>query len=371
MAVYLNHIVNEVPDHRYTQSFVRDFLKEHITMDRKSGLAIHHIYKNSGIDARYSVIPDFSETYDQTGLFFNPDTRTLNSPTTGERNHLYEIEAKKLYTRLSSRLISEIPKLDNSKITHVITVSCTGFYAPGPDLDVVKFNGLNPSVQRFHIGFMGCYAAFPAFRLAKSICEATPDAIVLIVSVELCTLHLKFQTDTDSMISTSVFADGGAATLVSTQRDLTPDSGYEIDGLESIVTENGAEDMAWSIGDNGFDMILSTYIPDLLASNIRNILMPIMDKHNVQYDEVDLWAIHPGGRAILDKISAELNIDESKFTPSRDVLREYGNMSSATILFVLNKMRELKTAADQSVLGMAFGPGLTVETGLFKLFSNK
>src|SRR5690554_5819305 len=157
MSVYINHIVTDVPDFRYDQSFVRDFLKEHVPMDRKSSLAIHHIYKNSGIETRNSVIPDFSENFEGKGLFYDPETKSLTSPTTGERNKLYEVEAKKLYTRLSSRLLAEIPELEKSKVTHVITVSCTGFYAPGPDLDVVKFNGLNPSVQRFHIGFMGCY----------------------------------------------------------------------------------------------------------------------------------------------------------------------------------------------------------------------
>mgnify|MGYP001312024993 FL=1 len=368
MPTYINHIVTGVPKFSYDQNFVRDFLKSNLDLDRMTSLAIHQVYRNSGIQKRYSAIPDFSPDNTVSGHFYDPESKSLKNPGTGARNAMYEVAAKELFKDLAERLIIESGISDRSKVTHVITVSCTGFYAPGPDLDIVKHCGLDPSTQRIHIGFMGCYAAFPAFRLAKAICGSDPNAVVLIASVELCTLHLKFQTDTDSIISTSVFADGGAAALITTDRSYTGLSGYEIGDLFTTVTTKGEKDMAWTIGDHGFDMILSTYIPDLLSSNIREVLAPLFRRYAAQITDVDLWAIHPGGRAIIDKLVQELEISEHQVTPSREILSEYGNMSSATILFVLDRMRTLASNSEQKVLAMAFGPGLTVESGMFTLF---
>lgn len=369
MPAFINHLVTEVPALSYDQTFVRDFLKKHLGEDRRIGLAIHHIYKNSGIETRHSVIPDFSESSNSNGLFCDSETQTLKTPGTAERNDIYKREAGKLFTKLAQRIIDETPGVDAGSITHVITVSCTGFYAPGPDLDIVSSCKLNPSVQRYHIGFMGCYAAFPALRMAKTIIESDPSANVLVVAVELCTLHLKFNTDADSLISTSVFADGGAAVLVSGSAEKTLKSGFRVGELNTQLVPKGAGDMAWTIGNNGFDMVLSSYIPDILASGIRDLLDPILSKTDLGIQNVQNWAIHPGGRAILDKISTELNLAEDSISPSREVLSKYGNMSSATILFVLNAWRKRATETEQPVVAMAFGPGLTVELGTLDLFS--
>jgi predicted naringenin-chalcone synthase len=368
MAAFINHIVTGVPSVKYDQVFVRDFLKKHLGEDRRVGLAIHHIYKNSGIDSRYSVIPDFSESHSSDGLFFDSENQMLKSPGTAERNDIYKIEAGKLFTNLAQRVIDETPGINAESITHVITVSCTGFYAPGPDLDIVNHCKLNPSVQRYHIGFMGCYAAFPAMRLANTIVQADPDAVVLIVAVELCTLHLKFNTDADSLISTSVFADGGGAVIVSGKPENTNKAGFKIGDLQTQLVTKGAGDMAWTIGNNGFDMILSSYIPDILSSGIRELLAPLLNVTGHKIEQIQNWAVHPGGRAILDKISSELVLSDESITPSREVLSNYGNMSSATILFVLDAWRKRAYQNAQPVIAMAFGPGLTVELGAFELF---
>lgn len=369
MPAYINHIVTGVPEYRYDQDFVRDFLKTNMDVDRMARLAIHQVFKNSGIGSRYSVIPDFSADHVSSGLFYEAQEGLIKNPGTGARNDLYQKHAGMMFPALAEQVISESGLGDRSRITHVITVSCTGFYAPGPDLDIVKKCGLSPSAQRFHIGFMGCYAAFPAIRLANTICMAEPNAVVLIVSVELCTLHLKFQTDIDSILSTSVFADGGAAALISTDKSLSKDTAYEIGSLHTTITPNGEKDMAWTIGEHGFDMVLSNYIPDLLSTSIKSILEPLFTRYDKKISDIDLWAIHPGGRAILDKLGAELGISEEQYQPSREILFEYGNMSSATILFVLNRMRAMATSEQQDVIGMAFGPGLTVESGLFRLIT--
>jgi predicted naringenin-chalcone synthase len=390
MPVYLNHIVTTVPDYRYDQSYIRDFMKHHVAKDRMASLAIHQIYRQSAIDSRYSVIPDFqanqhadpteSTRFDlQSGasedfIFTDATSGSLSSPTTGQRNKVYEHEAKRLFIRAAQQLVSELPKLDKDEITHIITVSCTGFYAPGPDLDVLKALDLRPNTQRFHIGFMGCYASLTALRLAHSICIANPQANVLVVSAELCTLHLKFESDVDSLLSTSVFADGCAAALVSSNPNLSVHGTYEMIRFSSVVTPTGAEDMAWTIGDNGFDMTLSTYIPDIIGTNLNSVLTTLFDNkgsapHTIEsiVNEIDLWAIHPGGRAIVDKVVNELGLSAQQVEASRDTLKNYGNMSSATILFVLQKMYSQAKPKPQQVFGMAFGPGLTVESALLKL----
>lgn len=394
MAVYLNHIVTTTPNYRYDQNYIRDFMKHHVAKDRMASLAIHQIYRQSAIDFRYSAIPDFqanqqADVTDKTRfdlhvgtgndfIFTDASTGSLASPTTGQRNKLYEREAKRLFVRAAQQLVSELPKLDKDKITHIITVSCTGFYAPGPDLDVLKALHLSPDTQRFHIGFMGCYASLTALRLAHSLCTANSQANVLIVSAELCTLHLKFESDADSLLSTSVFADGCAAALVTSNPDLSVNGSYEMIRFSSVVTPTGAEDMAWTIGDNGFDMTLSTYIPDIIGTNLHSVLTTLFaendtSSHTIEniVNNIDLWAIHPGGRAIIDKVVNELGLHEHQVEASREILKNYGNMSSATILFVLKNMLSRAKSEPQKVFGMAFGPGLTVESALLKLHSKK
>lgn len=367
MPSYINYISTRVPRNRYEQSFIRDFLKKHVAKDRLTSLAIHQLYSQSAIDSRYSVISDFSETSEDDKYYFrDPITDSLVSPTTGIRNELYEEHARELFCKVTENAISTFSSITRESITHVITVSCTGFYAPGPDFDVVMHNRLNSDVQRLHIGFMGCYAAFPALRMAHAICNSNPDAVVLIAAVELCTLHLKFQTDTDSMISTSVFADGAAAVIVSGRKNSQYGLNIELGGFRSLIAPNSTNDMAWTIGDFGFDMKLSTYVPDVIASNINDVIKPVQESVESDIKAFEWWAVHPGGRAILDKIQKETGINDDKLSASRNVLRDFGNMSSVTILFVLDQIRR-QGKPDDRILAMAFGPGLTIESGVMQL----
>jgi len=314
-----------------------------------------------------SAPPDEQLVGDDEPLFRIQPDGTMRVPTTGERNALYTREARKLFIATARGIFEERPDLQPASVTHVITVSCTGFYAPGPDLDIVNALGLSPATQRLHIGFMGCYAALPALRMADSITGNDPSAVVLIVAAELCTLHLKFESDTDSLLSTTVFADGCAAALV-TGSDTPPLQGaLQVDQLHALVTPNGAEDMAWTIGDHGFDMVLSSYIPDIIEGNLDSVLAPVWKGYGLTPEDISIWAVHPGGRAIVDKVQDALGLNETQVASSRKILRDYGNMSSATVLFVLrdvmDRLRE-SDAGEQRVLAMAFGPGLTVETGL-------
>ena len=364
MPTFIHHIETAVPDTCYRQSFIRDEMKRLLEMDRKAARLLHYIYGQSGIDKRHSAIPDFTPGVPE-GVFYDPAQDRLKSPSTGERNAVYTDAAKELYACVARQAVAHCPGVEAADVTHVITVSCTGFFAPGPDYHIVRSLGLPASTQRFHIGFMGCYAAFPALKMAQAFCEADPDATVLVVCLELCTLHLKFQSDPDSLISASVFADGAAAAVVSARPPEDGRGALEMTAFATTLTPTGEADMAWTVGDKGFDMVLSTYVPSIIEANLREALAPLFAQVDLTEGDIDHWAIHPGGRAILDKVEASLALSPDKLRPSREVLRDYGNMSSATVLFILQKLLAAPAVDDEKVYAMAFGPGLTVESGLF------
>jgi predicted naringenin-chalcone synthase len=321
---------------------------------------IHALFSRSGIETRHSVVNDFREHGSHT-LFFNGQG---TAPGTRTRNDTYIREGRKLFVEVAQNLIDN-SDFQADEITHLITVSCTGFYAPGPDFDIIKSLGLNHSVERYHLGFMGCYAAIPAIKMADQICRANDQAVVMVVSVELCTIHFQANPSMDDLLSSTVFADGGSGALISNKDPKV--NGFKIEGFASSLTDLGEEDMAWSIGDNGFNMVLSNYIPELLANGLEKFLKPVLNRFELNKDDIGLWAVHPGGRAILDKTEKILKLSENALNASRTVLSKYGNMSSATILFVLKEMlHSYNDPVNPQTLAMAFGPGLTLESALLK-----
>ncbi|MDX1617869.1 MAG: 3-oxoacyl-[acyl-carrier-protein] synthase III C-terminal domain-containing protein [Balneolaceae bacterium] len=364
MASFIHNITTAVPGHAYRQDFLRDKMKEYISGDRATRRIIHRIYSQSGIDKRHTIVNDFNANGDAR-FYFRKDG-TLNVPTTEDRNKLYTRYAKKLFVEVGRSLLADHPTLNAEDITHVITVSCTGFFAPGPDYEIVNQLGLAPSTQRFHLGFMGCYAAFPALKMAESFCTSDKNAVVMVICLELCSLHFQNSERTDNLISASVFADGAAGALVSSR---APESGktvIQLDRFATSIAKHSEQDMAWTIGDTGFDMILSSYVPEIIESNLRSSIQPLLESYDIGVPQIRHWAIHPGGRAILDKVEKNLELKSEQLASSRAVLAEYGNMSSATILFVLKHLAEQPTADEsEQILAMAFGPGLTIESGLF------
>ncbi|MEX0844127.1 MAG: 3-oxoacyl-[acyl-carrier-protein] synthase III C-terminal domain-containing protein, partial [Balneolaceae bacterium] len=362
MPVFIHDIATSVPRFSSDQQHIREVMKKHVGTDRKSQAIIHRIYSQSGIEKRHSVIEDFMPNKAGT-LFFNG--QAMNEPGTAVRNKVYEQESKKLFVDVGRKLLADNPHISSDEITHVITVSCTGFFAPGPDYEIVKALNLKPSTQRFHVGFMGCYAAFPALKMAQSFCISDPEAVVLLVSAELCTLHFQFKNDVDNLLSGSVFADGAAGMIISSKSPQK--QSFEIKQFASALAPNGEKDMAWTIGDSGFDMVLSTYVPDIIRDNLEPVIQPLYDQYQLSGNNIDFWALHPGGRAILDKIEDSLNLLPAQISASREVLAEFGNMSSATVLFVLKKLLDSELKAGQNILTMAFGPGLTIESGLLSV----
>ena len=365
MTAYLISAATAVPGTAYPQTLIRDLLRAQPQMDRLAQRLIPSAFNASGIDTRYSVIPDYLGA---GGPFFDAVSGQMLSPGTGLRNEVYTREVTPLFLDAGRRAL-EGSGLAPEDIIHVVTVSCTGFFAPGPDYLVVRALGLPATTQRFHVGFMGCYAAFPALRMARAFCDADPQANVLVICAELCTLHVKVSPDPDDIVSSAVFADGAAAVVVSAQPPVTGRTALRFDAFETALTppDQGEKDMAWTIGDQGYQMVLSSYVPRLIETHLHGAVGPLLHTLPGELaqagEHIEHWAVHPGGRSILDKVEGSLGLSETQMHASREVLRRYGNMSSATVLFILRDLLE-EVRDGERVCAMAFGPGLTVESGL-------
>lgn len=367
MSVYIQHIETLAPENVYSQDFSAERMQAWLGDDKQRRLA-QRIYRNSGIATRHSVLTDFGPGGKDPLFKAGPDGKLIE-PGTAERNDRYAREARRLAVEVARRALAQCPGIDPKDVTHVITVSCTGFFNPGPDYYIVREANLRPETQRYALGFMGCYAALPALRMAWQFCRADPSAVVLIVDIELCSLHLHFENKLDSLLANAIFADGSAAAVVSARKPPAGRTVYCLDNFASALIPDGEKDMAWRIGNKGFEIALSTYVPDIIGANIRALIEPPLAESGLRVADIGRWAIHPGGKAILDKIQNGLELKPEQMQSSRDVLRKYGNMSSATILFVLQELMQAHPAgaADSRVCAVTCGPGLTIELGVLRL----
>lgn len=365
MSIWIQHLETMTPEMVYSQEYASKKMQEW-TEDERQRRMVRALYRKSGIDKRHSVITSFDNNL--PGDFFPLGTDGKRRElSTAERNQIYSRESQRLSVNLARQTLDNCPGLAPSEITHVITVSCTGFCNPGPDYHIINELGLSHATQRYNLGFMGCYAAFPGLRMAKQFCEADPESVVLVMCLELCTLHLQIHGGEDSMLANSLFADGAAAAIVSARTPTDDQSCYRFGAFHSGLIPSGKGDMAWTIGDLGFDIALSSYVPKIIGANIRDAIKPMLAAGQLERQDISTWAIHPGGKAIVDKVAASLDLEESQVAACRKVLRQYGNMSSATVLFVLQEiLRQQDRPLHEQVCAMAFGPGLTVEMGLLQ-----
>jgi predicted naringenin-chalcone synthase len=380
MAVLMRSLETSVPSTVLKQPEARDVFAAQEGLTRLGQRLVTACFDASAIDTRHSAVSEFSwDQPDHEPDFFDPGTGAILNPSTKTRNDLFVREATPLFTETARRALDAADGIGPEDVTHVVTVSCTGFFNPGPDYRIVRDLGLSPSVRRFHLGFMGCYAAFPALRMAKAFCEAEPNAVVLVAIVELCSLHVRSSNDPDTILGASLFADGAAAAVV-TARDLPlTRAALSLDAFETTLTPVGEETMAWNVGDQGFEMVLGSYVPHIIDDHITGALEPLLAGDAAvagrAHSDIEHWAIHPGGRSIVDKVVTRLGLSEEQAAPARDTLREYGNMSSATVMFVFDRILNLpqgprqdagaeQGAGAERVCAMAFGPGLTVETAL-------
>lgn len=335
------------------------------------------LYRASGIKYRHSVLPDFGLTQD---FRFFPDNEDMEPfPSIGQRMELYRDEALKLSLQAVDDCLQSQKIIQTEEITHLIMVSCTGMYAPGIDIEIVNQLGLRSNVQRTCINFMGCYAAFNGLKVADHIISSFSQAKVLVVCTELCTIHFQKKKDEDTLLANALFADGSAAVLLSSQLE----KGKAQLALEQFYCDlapEGKEDMAWQIGDFGFEMKLSAYVPEIIRKGIKQLterLVSQLSLENTAFEDeekdkiADYFAIHPGGKRILQVIEERLDLSSEDNRYAYRVLQEFGNMSSPTILFVLRTLLNDLTASDhdKQILSFAFGPGLTLESMLIRIHS--
>ncbi|MDU0367730.1 type III polyketide synthase [Microbacterium sp. KSW4-17] len=353
MTARIVSIGTALPDTRVTQSTLRDLFAAQPGFDRKAQRLVGAAFDAAAIDTRHVVLPQLAGAAGD-GLPVR-DGDTLLMPPTGARNDEYRRTAPGLFAA-ASRAAIDGSGYDTDAVTHVVTVSCTGMFAPGPDYHLVRDLGLSPTVERYHLGFIGCAAAIPALRLAARIVGNDPAAVVLVACTELCSLHWQTSSHPDQIVAASVFADGAGAAVVASG-DASRD-GLDLDGFATHVTDDGEKDMAWTVGDSGFEMTLTPEVPRIIGREISAIAADVLG----DLSDVDAWAVHPGGRSILDRVENALDLDAAALAPSRDVLRRHGNMSSATLLFILRDLLADAALRDgDRVAAMAFGPGLTVE----------
>jgi alpha-pyrone synthase len=350
-AVYLNRIATAVPGHDVHEKFV-EYAPSLLSDDRSRRL-FRRMAERAQIEHRYSFVePDPGPiVLDRIGFFPRGAF-----PGTEARMGFYEAHAFELAAAALASL--GLPAI-RGQITHLIVTTCTGFYAPGLDLQIVERFGLADGVERTIVGFMGCQAAIPALKLATHIVRSQPAARVLMVNLELCTIHLQETSDLQSVLSFLIFADGCAASLISAEP-----VGLQIDGFSNLVLPASRDQIAWHIGGSGFSMWLDGAVPATIARGLSG--RGRMLTGGRPPEEVDLWAVHPGGRSILDAVQDSLALADDTIADSREVLRSYGNMSSATVMFVLARMLAAGPR-DQRGCALAFGPGLSAEAMTFSV----
>ncbi|MBV6640259.1 MAG: type III polyketide synthase [Cyclobacteriaceae bacterium] len=361
MPAYITSIGTAVPAYRASQQEYLDFMLGHLTLTKRKSRELQILYRASGIHYRHSAMADYQFEYD-----FFPDASSVKPfPSVSSRLEIYNKESIKLCIEAARKCLDQT-QIDYSDITHLIVVSCTGMRAPGNDIALIEELGMNPHVERTAVNFMGCYGSFNGLKLANHILGNQPEAKVLLVSVELCTLHLQDLADTDNLLANSLFSDGAAAVLL----ESTPKRrGYKLENFHCDLSLGAKKEMEWDISESGFLMTLSMNIPDIIRREIKSLTNRLLKKLNINISEIDFFAIHPGGRRILEVIQQELGFPEEKNQYSMNILRNYGNMSSSTVLFVLNDILQHINSTDQdkNVLSFAFGPGLTMESALFKI----
>jgi len=357
-----------VPPGTVDQQEAAEISRVLVAKDRRQERLLGMLFRRSGVERRNSVVvrPD-SEAPSQA---FYPPPRDADDggPRTAARMALYEAEAGALAVRAGRAGLADAG-LVGADITHLVTVSCTGFHAPGPEVTLIDDLGLSPEVARVSVGFMGCHGALNGLRVADSIVRSEPAARVMVCAVELCSLHFSYQWDSEKLVANALFADGAAAFLCTgTDARLPGGSGQltlDLGPFASRLLPDSRDAMSWRIGDHGFEMTLSGDVPALIERHLPTWLGGWLATQGPDHRRVDAWAVHPGGPRVLDAVQRSMNLEPSALSVSRAVLAEHGNMSSATIGFILDRMRREGQAGRGVALG--FGPGLMAEAVAFRL----
>jgi alpha-pyrone synthase len=351
-TAYINRIATAAPPHDVHRAFI-DFADSMLSEGTIRNL-FRRMARLSAIEHRYSFLEPIAngngEWRDSEDMYVRG-----GFPGTDRRMQAFERFAPRLMRCAVDKLA--IKEDERRQITHVIVTSCTGLYAPGLDIEMVNHLGLDTSVERTMIGFMGCYAAINALKAAHHIVRSEPAAKVLVLSLELCTLHMQETQELEQLLSFLLFADGCSACLLSADQ-----TGLAIDSFLAVGIPGTVDLITWKIRELGFNMHLSGQVPAALSQGMKVLGSKITRGSDPL--SIDLWAVHPGGRSILDSVEKGLGLPADALASSREILAGFGNMSSATVMFVLQKIMQ-QAEAGQKGCAMSFGPGVTAETMLF------
>jgi predicted naringenin-chalcone synthase len=326
--------------------------------------ALAAIYRQSRISTRGSVVLESPGDEPFAQRFFPPASGGDDGgPTTAARMGRYAAEAGVL-GGVAARSALEAADVQPAEITHLVTCSCTGFANPGVDLELVHALALDDRVARTHVGFMGCHGGFNALRVADAF-ASDPTAVVLVVAVELCSLHLQYGSRSDLVVANSLFADGAGAVVGAGPGHPRAGrgGGWRLLGQSSRILPDSGGQMSWSIGDHGFEMTLSPQVPQVIGRDIHGLVAEAVARHGLAVPDIRSWGVHPGGPRVVSSVREALGLEAGAVEVSEGVLRDHGNMSSATILFILERLFE--SAAEPPLVALAFGPGLTAEVAVF------
>jgi predicted naringenin-chalcone synthase len=355
-----------VPTNRYTQDEAVEVARVVSCEDDDQAKLLQVIYRQTHIGHRHMIYDRVA--YDEVvkgaqenGGRYRSKNEDDFGPDTAERMALYEREALPMALRSSQQALEE-SGLAPAEITHLVTVSCTGFRAPGFDIGLMKELKLKNTVERTHVGFMGCHGAFNGMRVARAIADSNPDARILLCATEICSIHYYYPWNPKRIVGNALFADGSAA-LVGTGDPRAPRDAWREAANGSCLFEDSEFAMEWMIGNNGFEMTLSAKVPNLIASNLRPWLETWLKGQGLTIGDIASWAIHPGGPRIIASVEEALGLVPGVAWASREVLTQYGNMSSPTVLFILDRLR--REGSDRPCVALGFGPGLVAEAALF------
>lgn len=365
MSLVILGIGTATPPRQIAQHDAAELAASFAAMEPGHDRTLAAIYRQTRIRSRGSVLLDDPGTAGYAQTFYPPVAEAgSGGPPTAVRMNRYAVEAGPLAIAAARRAVADA-EIDTRQITHLVTCSCTGFANPGVDLELVGALGLVPNVARTHVGFMGCHGGFNALRVADAYVAADPASVPLVVCVELCSLHFQYGSRGDTVVANSIFADGAAAIVgghPTRHRPARP--AWRVERQWSNILPDSRAEMGWTIGNHGFEMTLSASVPATIARLLPATVAAGLGVSGLSADRIGSWAVHPGGPRVLTAVEESLSLPPDTLTVSRGVLADHGNMSSATILFILERL--IRAEAALPCVAMAFGPGLTAELALFR-----
>jgi predicted naringenin-chalcone synthase len=368
MALELLSIATALPSCDVSQKTAAEMAKPMCCRSQAQERLLPALYRRSRVQRRASVLltqgSDMQKGGAATQSFFAAATDAQDlGPTTGRRMQRYSREAPRLARRACAEAM-DIAAVDRGEVTHLVTVSCTGFEAPGVDVSIIRQLGLPQTTARTHVGFMGCHGALNGLRVAHAFAAADDDAVVLLCAVELCSLHFHYGWVPEQVVANALFADGAAAVVAAAPAPARTGSRLRLSASGSCILPESEDAMTWRIDDHGFVMSLSPRVPKLIQSQLRPWLARWLSGFALSVDAIGSWAVHPGGPRIVSAVGEALALTDAQLAPSREVLARCGNMSSPTVLFILDDLA--RQDAPRPCVALGFGPGLAVEAALFE-----